>query len=72
MAVKVLHVVKNEKFTNKNGKEIYKNYYALEVEGMNQLILINPSTSKDYTKIDLIAVKKFVGFKKDEEPKEDK
>lgn len=63
--VKVLHVIKNEKMTTKSGKEIYKSYYALQVEGFKGLILINPSTTKDYTKIDLVAEKKFVGFKED-------
>lgn len=66
--VKVLHVIKNEKMKTKAGKEIFKSYYALEVEGFKGLILINPSTNKDYTKIDLIAEKKFQGFKEDKKP----
>ena len=61
MNYKVVHFIKNEKREGKNGKEYQVNYYAFEFEN-GALALFNPSTSSDYTKIDLIAEKRYVGF----------
>lgn len=67
MTVKVLKVVKNDKFIAKNGKEYNKTYYALAVEGSDNIILINPVSNSDYAKLDLIAEIRFSGFPKKED-----
>lgn len=67
MNVKVLKVVKNEKFKGKNGKEYNKTYYALAVDGSDNIILINPVSNSDYAKLDLIAEVRYSGFPKKED-----
>lgn len=67
MRVDVIKVVKNEKFKGINGKEYYKSYYALALEGSDNIILINPVSNSDYAKLDLIAEVKYSGFPKKED-----
>lgn len=67
MNYKVVHVIKNEKRSGKDGKEYQVNYYAFEFDN-GSLALFNPSSSSDYPKIDTIAEKRYVGFP----PKESK
>lgn len=67
MRVDVIKVIKNEKFIARDGKEYNKTYYALTVDGSENIILINPAGKSDYAKLDLIAEVRFSGFPKKED-----